>query len=100
MPDYKVLNAKGKEIFTDVLLHPGEVLGMELEARGMKKNVFAAQIGLKPSHFSELLHGRRHVSAAIALKLERLLDISAEYWMRVQVYHDLFIERHKEAEAA
>ena len=55
---------------------------------------------MKLSHFSELLHGKRHVSAAMALKLEKLLDIPAEYWMRVQVYHDLFVERHKQKEAA
>ena len=55
---------------------------------------------MKVSHFSELLHGKRHVSAAMALKLEKLLDIPAEYWMRVQVYHDLFVERHKQKVAA
>jgi HTH-type transcriptional regulator/antitoxin HigA len=46
---------------------------------------------MKLSHFSELLHGKRHVSAAMALKLEKLLDIPAEYWMRVQVYLDSFV---------
>jgi HTH-type transcriptional regulator/antitoxin HigA len=55
---------------------------------------------MKPGHFSELLHGKRHVSAATALKLEKLLNIPAEYWLRVQVYYDLFIERHKEMKAA
>jgi HTH-type transcriptional regulator/antitoxin HigA len=50
---------------------------------------------MKPGHFSELLHGKRHASAATALKLEKLLNISAEYWMRVQVYYDLFVERRK-----
>ncbi len=48
----------------------------------------------------ELLHGKRHISAGTAIKLEKLLDISAEYWMRVQVYSHLFIERNKELEAA
>ena len=100
MADHKILNSKGKEIFTDVSLHPGEIIAMELDARCFKKSAFAAQLGMKPSHFSELLHGKRHIGAATALKLEKLLDISAEYWMRVQVYHDLFVERNKEAQAA
>jgi len=100
MAEHKILNSKGKEIFTDVSLHPGEVLAMELEARGMRKSAFAENLGMKPSHFSELLHSKRHISAAIALKLEKLLDIPAEYWMRIQVYYDLFMERNKEAEAA
>lgn len=100
MSNYKVVNSRGKEIFTDTALHPGEVLQIELEARKLKKTEFAELIGMKASHFSELLHGKRHVSASTALKLEKLLDISAEYWMRVQVYYDLFVERSKELEAA
>jgi HTH-type transcriptional regulator/antitoxin HigA len=100
MANYKVVNSRGKEIFTDVNLHPGEVLQMELAARNIKKAGFAESLGMKPGHFSELLHGKRHVSAATALKLQRLLDIPAEYWMRVQVYYDLFVERNKDLEAA
>jgi antitoxin HigA-1 len=100
MSDYKVVNPRGKEIFTDVSLHPGEVLQMELAARDIKKSDFAESVGMKPGHFSELLHGKRHVGAALAIKLEKLLGISAEYWMRVQVYHDLFMERTKHSKAA
>ena len=100
MSNYKVVNSRGKEIFTDVSLHPGEILQMELAARNIKKTEFAALLGMKPGHFSELLHGKRHVSAATALKLQKLLNISAEYWMRVQVYHDLFTERNKDMKAA
>jgi antitoxin HigA-1 len=100
MSNYKVVNTRGKEIFTDVTLHPGEILQMELEARRIKKYRFAEFLGMKSSHFSELLHGKRNVSAATALKLEKLLHIPAEYWMRIQVYHDLFIERNKALKAA
>lgn len=100
MNNYKIFNSKGKEIQTDIALHPGEILSDELEARSIKKMLFARQLGMKPSHFSELLHGKRHISASTALKLEKLLDIPAEYWMRIQVYYDLFIERNKENKAA
>ena len=100
MNNYKTINSRGKEIHTDVSLHPGEVLQDELEARAIAKHVFAEQLGMKPSHFSELLHGKRHVGAATALKLENILGIPAEYWMRIQVYHDLFVARHKHEEAA
>lgn len=100
MADYKVLNKRGKEISTDVVLHPGDVLQLELEARQIRKSEFASLMGITPGHFSELIHGKRHVSAALSLKLEKLLGIKAEYWMRVQVYHDLFIERLKTNTAA
>src|SRR5882672_6007365 len=64
---YKVLNSRGKEIETDLALHPGEVLEDELEAREIKKTAFAALLGIKPGHLSELLHGKRHISAGTAV---------------------------------
>ena len=100
MSIYKTVNSRGKEVFSDISLHPGEVLEMGIEARGLKRADVAENIGMKASHFSELLHGKRHVSAALALKLEHLFEIPAEYWMRVQVYYDLFLERQREKEAA
>ncbi len=100
MSTYSTIAKNGKEIFTDITLHPGEVIADELEAREIKKSDFAAQLDMKPSHFSELIHGKRHIGAALALKLEKLLNVKAEYWMRLQVYHDLFEERNKEKHAA
>ncbi len=100
MNNEKVLNTRGKQIETDVSLHPGEILVDELDARNIRKTVFAEQFGMKAGHFSELLHGKRYVSAVTTLKLEKLLNISAEYWMRVQVYYDLFVERNKDSKTA
>ena len=100
MKQYKVLGKKGGEVTSSVTLHPGEVLDVELQAREIKKSVFAAKLGIKPGHLSEGLHGKRHVSAAMALKLETLLKISAEYWLRIQMQYDLQIERDKMRNAA
>lgn len=100
MTNYTVTGKSGKEIFTNVSLHPGEVIADELAARDIKKTHFASQLDMKASHFSELLHGKRNVSAAVALKLEKLLKVKAEYWMRLQVYYDLFEERTKQQHAA
>ncbi|MEO6757910.1 MAG: HigA family addiction module antitoxin, partial [Saprospiraceae bacterium] len=55
----------------------------------------ASQLNIKPSQLSELLHGKRHVSAQMALRLEALLHIDAEFWMRVQSAYDLAVERQK-----
>ncbi len=98
--EYKVTDKKGNEIFTSETLHPGEVLELELEARGIMKSHFAQSLGIKPGHLSELIHGKRHVSAATAINLEKLLDIDAEFWLRVQMYYDLQVERNKLKEAA
>ena len=88
MPEYKVVNSRSKQIFKP---SSGEILQMELAARNIKK-LSLLNYGYEAGHFCELLHGKRHV--------EKLLDIPAGYWMRVQVYRDLFIERNKDVEAA
>lgn len=95
MASFIVLSKKEHPITTDVTLHPGEVIAMEIAARGIKKSDFAAQLNIKPSQLSELLHEKRHVSAQMALRLETLLSISADFWLRVQSAYDLDIERQK-----
>ena len=100
MKKHRVLNTKGEEISTDVTLHPGEVLEMELEARGIKKSGFAQSLGIKPGHLSELLHGKRNISANTAINLEKLLEIKAEYWLRIQMYYDLQMARNELKHAA
>ncbi len=89
MTTFSVLDKNGNEVLSPETLHPGDVLELELAARKIKKLDFAAQLGVKPSHLSELLKGKRHVGAVMALRLENLLGIKAEYWMRVQAAFDL-----------
>jgi addiction module HigA family antidote len=95
MTEYKVIGKNGKEIVADVLLHPGEVLAEELSARGIFQKDFAAGVHMRPPHFNELLKGKRHVSALLALKLEQQLGIKADFWMRLQVDYDLKLARRQ-----
>lgn len=100
MTSFKVIDKQGAPLQTDAIVHPGEVLAIELEARQIKKTDFATQLGIKPSQLSELLHEKRHVSAQMALRLEALLGIDAEFWMRVQTAYDIAVERRKLTAAA
>jgi antitoxin HigA-1 len=100
MATNKVIGSKGQEIKTDVLLHPGEVLEMELAARGLVKSAFAMDIKMYPSHMSDILKGRRNITEEIALKIEKSLGISAEFWMRLQVEYNISVLRAKNQNAA
>ncbi len=93
MPIYKTFDKTGNRIFTDVTLHPGEVLADEISARGIKQIDFAKKIKLLAPHFNDLLKGKRHISARIALKLEKELGIEAEYWLRLQISYDLAVAK-------
>jgi antitoxin HigA-1 len=90
---YKVIGKNGKEIETDAILHPGEVLGEELVAREIPQKEFAELVDMRPPHLNELIKGKRHVSAILALKLEKQLGISAAFWLRLQVDYDLKMAR-------
>lgn len=64
--------------------HPGEVLGEELKARGIKQKAFAAQIGMQSTHLNELIKGKRNMSKDIAIRLEEVLGIPYKTWMNLQ----------------
>lgn len=92
---YEVIGQDGRRLTAAIMIHPGEILADELEARELKKSVFAMDNRIYPSHLSDILKGRRNISAAIALKLEKALGIDAAFWMRLQVDYDLATEREK-----
>lgn len=76
--------------------HPGFLIKEEIEAREMKQKDLATAMGISVTVLSELINGRRNVTAGIALKLEKALDIPAIFWMDYQAQHDLDILRKAE----
>ena len=100
MKNYVVLSKDGRELQTDILVHPGDLLKKELVARGLKKKDFAEQLDIHASQLSDLLNGKRHVNAMLALKLERLLGIKSDFWLRLQNSYDLDMARMKMPENA
>lgn len=94
----KILGSNGKQIKVNVSLAPGEVLREELEARNITQSAFAIKMGIYPSHFSDVLKGKRRLNASLALKLEEELGISAEFWVGLQADFELSKERQKYSE--
>ncbi|WDF79539.1 HigA family addiction module antitoxin [Mucilaginibacter sp. KACC 22773] len=91
-----VFDKEGNQLRTPIAFHPGELLLEEIEERGLKKIDFAKAIGQKPGNLSDLFKGKRHISAQMAIKIEKALDISAEYWLGLQSAYDLTIARRLE----
>lgn len=95
MAQGKILDKNGNQINVNIELHPGEVLANELETRKLTKGAFAIKCGMYPSQLTDILKGRRNITAYIALKLEAELEVPAEFWLGLQMDYDLHVERNK-----
>ena len=59
-------------------VHPGMMIKPELEERGITQKEFARMLGMQASHLSEVLRGKRALSAELALKMEKAIGIPAK----------------------
>ncbi len=76
--------------------HPGFLIKEELEARGMKQKYLAEAMSISATVLSDLINGRRNVTAELALKLEKTLEIPAIFWMNYQSQYELDLLRKTE----
>ena len=77
--------------------HPGEILQEEfLEPLGLSRNALAQAIGVPSNRISELVRGRRGVTADTDLRLARYFGLSEGYWLRLQNAYDM-MEARREA---
>lgn len=68
--------------------HPGEILGNELEARGMTQKKFAEILGISCSVLNEVIKGKRQVSPELAFKIEAATGIKAANWLEMQTLYN------------
>lgn len=78
---------------TDWRVHPGEILREELEKRGMSQNHLALATGYSRQYIGQVVNGKRDITAALAVRLERELDIPATLWVNLQTGYDLHAAR-------
>jgi antitoxin HigA-1 len=71
--------------------HPGEMLMEEfLKPLGIPQTEFAERLGVSYPRLNELIHGKRGVTPDTALRLARVLGMSAEFWLGLQQDWDLW----------
>jgi len=75
-------------------IHPGEILREEfLKPMGISINRLARDIVVPPGRISEIVNGKRGITADTALRLARFFNVSAELWLGLQAEYDLRIAR-------
>ena len=77
--------------------HPGTLVKDELEVRNdINQKDLAKEMGVKASFLNEIIKGKRPITADFAIILEKILGISADYWMRFQSQYEIDKARIKE----
>jgi addiction module HigA family antidote len=76
-------------------IHPGEILGEELDAAGLSASELARLIDVPANRVSQIVAGKRAVSADTALRLGQYFGTSAEMWMNLQKTYELDLARRE-----
>ncbi len=79
-------------------IHPGSVLGDELEELNMTPAALARELQVPSNRIYQLIAGKRAMTADTALRLEQWLGVSARFWMNLQNSYEL--DRATEANGA
>ncbi|NLD36856.1 MAG: HigA family addiction module antidote protein [Desulfatiglans sp.] len=75
---------------------PGEILREDfLEPLAISINQLSRDISVPPNRISEIVNGKRAITADTALRLERYFGISAQFWLNLQTEFDLRIMKRK-----
>jgi addiction module HigA family antidote len=71
-------------------VHPGEMLREEfLVPLQISANGLAIELRVPVTRITEILHERRAITADTALRLERYLGMSADFWLALQKDYEL-----------
>jgi addiction module HigA family antidote len=80
-------------------IHPGEILGDELEEIGLSAKRLADVIEVPPNRLYQLLAGKRSMTADTALRLGRYFGMTADFWMNLQSAYELDLARQQVGKA-
>src|SRR4051794_5794967 len=82
-------------------VHPGRFLKRELATRKLSANRLSLDIGVPSGRVTDILNGRRSITADTAVRLGRYFGNRAQFWLDLQSQYDIsLIERKKGKEIA
>jgi antitoxin HigA-1 len=76
------------------LIPPGEILLEEfMKPLGITINALAKDIDVPPGRISEIIRGRRSITADTALRLGKYFNVSPETWLNLQAEYEIRMVR-------
>ncbi|MBI5945581.1 MAG: HigA family addiction module antidote protein [Chloroflexi bacterium] len=77
--------------------HPGEMLLEEfLDPMGISQRDLADNIQVPYQRINEIVNGRRGITPSTALRLAKFFNMSADFWMNLQLRWDLYFAQQDE----
>lgn len=70
-------------------VHPGRTLASELAARGLTANAVALKLRVPANRLTDIVNGKRGISAETALRLGRYFGTGPAFWINLQANYEL-----------
>ena len=80
-------------------IHPGLILADELEALSVSASELARLIEVPSNRVSQIIAGKRAITADTALRLAQYFGTSAEFWVNLQKLYELDVARQQLGDA-
>jgi len=75
---------------------PGEILREDfMEPLGISINQLSRDLAVPPNRISEIVNGKRAITADTALRLQRYFGVEAQFWLNLQSEYDLRVMKQK-----
>ncbi len=76
-------------------VHPGEVLAEDfMKPLGLSQYRVAKDIGVPALRISQIISGKRSITADTAMRLARYFGTSPDVWLRLQARYDLEVAQN------
>ena len=72
-------------------IHPGRGLKRELDARNLSANRLALALRVPSGRITQIINGKRGITAESALRLSRYFGNSPQFWMNLQTRYEITV---------
>jgi addiction module HigA family antidote len=77
-------------------IKPGEILFEDfMMPLNISINKLSRDLVVPPNRISEIVNGKRAITADTALRLERYFQVKAQFWLNLQSEYDLRVMKQK-----
>ena len=70
-------------------IHPGKIIGRDLQKRNLSQRAFAASIGEHSQTLNAVITGRRNLTTEMSLKIEQAFGYEEVFVLTLQAFYEI-----------